>query len=80
MLQVERSGFVLEVAAILFAASLAMYACGNRAFPADGITRKAVTELLQVWIAEKRANGEQVPQEPDVFFTQIEIPDALQVG
>jgi len=42
--------------------------------------RKAVTELLQVWIAEKRANGEDVPREPAVFFTQIDIPDAVQVG
>jgi len=42
--------------------------------------REAVTELLQLWIAEKRSNGEEVPQEANVFFTQIEIPDAVQVG
>jgi len=41
--------------------------------------RKAVTELLQAWLAEKRANGEEIQQEPPVFFTQIDIPDAVQV-
>ena len=40
---------------------------------------KAVTELLQAWLAEKRANGEEIRREPDVFFTQIEIPDAVQI-
>ncbi len=42
--------------------------------------RKAVTELLNVWIAEKRANGEEVPEERAVFFTQIDVPDAVQLG
>jgi predicted RNase H-like HicB family nuclease len=40
--------------------------------------RKAVTELLQGWLAEKRANGEDVPREPPVFFTRIEIPDGVE--
>lgn len=29
--------------------------------------RKAVTELLQAWLAEKRANGEEIWQETTVF-------------
>jgi len=41
--------------------------------------RKAVTELLQGWLAEKRANGEEMLPETAVSFTQIEIPDAVRV-
>jgi predicted RNase H-like HicB family nuclease len=41
--------------------------------------RAAVLDLLQLWFAEKQANGEEIPREPAVFFTQVEIPDALQV-
>ena len=43
------------------------------------MSRRAVTELLRAWLSEKRANGEEMPQEPAVLFTRIEIPDALQV-
>ena len=42
--------------------------------------RAAAVDLLQLWFAEKRAHGEDIPQEPAVYFTQIEIPDALQVS
>jgi len=42
--------------------------------------RKAVSDLISLWIAEKRTHGEEIPQEPAVFFSQIEIPDAVQVG
>jgi len=42
--------------------------------------RQAVVELLELWFAEKQAHGEDIPQESGVFFTQVEIPDALQVS
>ncbi|PKL09363.1 MAG: hypothetical protein CVV51_04300 [Spirochaetae bacterium HGW-Spirochaetae-7] len=41
--------------------------------------RAAVMDLLQLWFAEKQAHGEEIPVEPAVFFTQVDIPDALQV-
>ena len=41
--------------------------------------RQAVTDLLQLWIAEKRANGETIPQAGETLFSTIELPDdALQ--
>ncbi|MEW5814785.1 MAG: type II toxin-antitoxin system HicB family antitoxin [Spirochaetota bacterium] len=40
--------------------------------------RQAALDLIQLWFAEKRAQGEAIPQESTVFFSQIEIPDAVQ--
>ena len=34
-------------------------------------------ELIEAWIAEKRAHGESVPVETKPLITQIEVPDAL---
>lgn len=44
----------------------------------DGAKRSA-QELAELWIAEKQANHERVPQPASSFFSTIEIPDdALQ--
>ncbi len=41
--------------------------------------RAAALELVLLWIAEKRANGEEVPTEQETMFTTIKVPeDALQ--
>jgi predicted RNase H-like HicB family nuclease len=41
--------------------------------------RQAVADLLQLWIAEKRANGEVIPQTGETLFSTLELPgDALQ--
>ena len=37
----------------------------------------AAKELMEVWIAEKRANGEPVPVENQSLIAQVEVPDAL---
>lgn len=37
----------------------------------------AARDLVEGWIAEKRARGESVPVETDALFAQIEIGDAL---
>ena len=37
----------------------------------------AVQELIEAWVAEKRAHGEAVPIEEKSLITQIEISDAL---
>ncbi len=41
--------------------------------------QQAAVDLLTLWCAEKQAHGEEIPQEATVFFSQIEIQDALQV-
>ena len=38
---------------------------------------KAAQELVEAWVAEKRAHNETVPEETRSMITQIEIPDAL---
>lgn len=38
---------------------------------------KAAQELVEAWIAEKRAHGEHVPVESKSLIAQIEISDAL---
>jgi len=44
----------------------------------DG-ARQAVTDLLRLWIAEKQANGETIPQAGETLFSTLELPDnALQ--
>jgi predicted RNase H-like HicB family nuclease len=41
--------------------------------------RAAARELVALWVAEKRAQGEAVPAEIDSVFATLEIPeDALQ--
>jgi predicted RNase H-like HicB family nuclease len=41
--------------------------------------RQAAADLLRLWIAEKRANGETIPQVGEMLFSTIELPDdALQ--
>lgn len=37
----------------------------------------AAKELVEAWIAEKRAHGEAVPVEEKSLITQIEVADAL---
>lgn len=43
----------------------------------DG-AKAAATDLLTLWLEEKRANGEHVPLEIEAFFSKIEIDDAVQ--
>jgi predicted RNase H-like HicB family nuclease len=41
--------------------------------------RQAAADLLQLWIAEKRANGEKVNASGETLFSTLEVPDdALQ--
>jgi predicted RNase H-like HicB family nuclease len=37
----------------------------------------AACELVEVWIAEKRANGEAIPIETAVLIGHIEVSDAV---
>jgi predicted RNase H-like HicB family nuclease len=38
---------------------------------------EAAQELIEAWIAEKRARGEAVPVEKKSLIAHIEVPDAL---
>lgn len=41
--------------------------------------REAASDLLRLWIAEKRANNEPVPNSGELFFSTMELPeDAIQ--
>ena len=41
--------------------------------------RAAARDLIQLWLAEKRANGEPVAASQDFFFSTVDVPeDALQ--
>ena len=41
--------------------------------------RKAARDLVEQWIAEKRANHEAVPEPGELFFSTLEVSDdALQ--
>ena len=41
--------------------------------------RQAAADLLRLWIVEKRAHGEAIPQAGETLFSTIELPgDALQ--
>jgi len=42
----------------------------------DG-ARAAAVDLLTLWIAEKRANGEPVVQEREAYFSRVEVLDAV---
>jgi predicted RNase H-like HicB family nuclease len=37
----------------------------------------AAKELIEAWIAEKKAHGESVPTEANSQIAHVEIPDAL---
>ncbi len=37
----------------------------------------AAKELMEAWIAEKRAHGEHVPMEEKSLIAQVDVPDAL---
>ncbi len=37
----------------------------------------AAQELIEAWVAEKRAHSESVPVEARSLIAQIEVPDAL---
>jgi len=37
----------------------------------------AARELIEAWVAEKRAHGEPVPVEEKSLIAQVEVPDAL---
>lgn len=37
----------------------------------------AARELVEVWIAEKRASGEPIPIETTALIGHIEVPDAI---
>jgi predicted RNase H-like HicB family nuclease len=41
--------------------------------------REAAADLLKLWLAEKRANGETISVPAESFFSTLEVPDdALQ--
>ncbi|GDY20222.1 hypothetical protein LBMAG56_15670 [Verrucomicrobiota bacterium] len=41
--------------------------------------RAAALDLLRLWLAEKKANGEIVPASPEILFSTLNLPeDALQ--
>jgi predicted RNase H-like HicB family nuclease len=41
--------------------------------------RQAAADVLRLWIAEKHANGETIPQAGETLFSTLELPDdALQ--
>ncbi len=41
--------------------------------------RQAAADLLRLWIAEKQAHGEAIPQSGKTLFSTLEVPDdALQ--
>ncbi|MCB1201745.1 MAG: type II toxin-antitoxin system HicB family antitoxin [Leptospiraceae bacterium] len=42
----------------------------------DG-AKAAAKDLLELWIAEKKANGEKVPEESESFFSQLEVAHAV---
>lgn len=37
----------------------------------------AAQELVEAWVAEKKARGESVPVETKSLIAQVEVPDAL---
>ncbi len=38
----------------------------------DG-AKNAAEDLLKIWIEEKKANGEKIPIEEEIFYSKIEI-------
>ncbi|MBU0763568.1 MAG: type II toxin-antitoxin system HicB family antitoxin [Bacteroidetes bacterium] len=39
--------------------------------------KQAAVDLINLWIAEKRANNEKLPVNEEIYFSKIEIDDAL---
>ena len=39
--------------------------------------RTAAQDLLNLWVAEKRANGEALPVEHETYLGRVEVDDAL---
>lgn len=39
--------------------------------------KAAATDLLKLWIAEKKANGENLPVEHESYFSKLEVADAV---
>jgi predicted RNase H-like HicB family nuclease len=37
--------------------------------------RAAALDLLALWVAEKRANNEDIPKPAEYFFSTVEIPE-----
>lgn len=42
--------------------------------------KAAAHDLVELWIAEKKANGEQVPREDEILTGQITIADAVHIA
>jgi predicted RNase H-like HicB family nuclease len=42
--------------------------------------KAAAIDLIELWIAEKVAHGEEVPIEHEVFSGQVTVSDALQIA
>jgi len=42
--------------------------------------RQAAADLLRLWIAEKRANGEKVNASAETLFSTLEVPDDTLQG
>jgi hypothetical protein len=41
--------------------------------------REAATDLVKLWLAEKKANNEPMPVSSEILFSTLELPDdALQ--
>lgn len=40
----------------------------------DG-ARQFINDLLRLWLAEKQANGETIPQVGETLFSNLELPD-----
>ena len=41
--------------------------------------RAAALDLLRLWLAEKKSNGETVPASPEILYSTLDLPeDALQ--
>jgi predicted RNase H-like HicB family nuclease len=44
----------------------------------DG-ARQAAFDLARLWLAEKKAQGEPLPSQPEILFSTLDVPDdALQ--
>lgn len=38
---------------------------------------QAAKDLLKLWLEEKKANGEKITEESEIYFSKISIEDAL---
>lgn len=38
---------------------------------------QAAKDLLKLWLEEKKANGEEIKEESETYFSKIDIEDAL---